>query len=101
MTSAHHAANGPSHATSSTSPSAVPRVVSTRRQKRDESAVLRPSGSSRVPSARPSSFFSQRQVSCAVGPRPAEAPLLVARVERVAAEAEGEHLERMHAGDSQ
>ena len=33
MTSAHHAANGPSHSTSSTSPSAVPRVVSTRRQK--------------------------------------------------------------------
>ena len=32
MTSAHHAANGPSHRTSSTSPSAVPRVVSTRRQ---------------------------------------------------------------------
>ena len=33
MTSAHHAANGPSQRTSSTSPSAVPRVVSTRRQK--------------------------------------------------------------------
>ncbi len=33
MTSAHHAANGPSHSTSSTSPSAVPRVVSTSRQK--------------------------------------------------------------------
>src|SRR6478609_10544703 len=50
MTNAHHAANGPSHSTSSTSPSAVPRVVSTKRQNSEESALLSDAGSSRVPS---------------------------------------------------
>ena len=40
MTSAHHAANGPSHRTSSTSPRAVPRVMSTSRQKSVLSAAL-------------------------------------------------------------
>ena len=40
MTSAHHAANGPSHFTSSTSPSAVPCVVSTKRQNSALSAAF-------------------------------------------------------------
>ncbi len=70
MTSAHHAANGPSQRTSSTSPSAVPRVVSTRRQNSVLSAPFSGAGRSRDPSASPSSLRSQRQVSCAVGPRP-------------------------------
>ncbi len=95
MTSAHQAAKGPSHRTSSTSPSAVPRVVSTRRQKSALSAPLSDGGSSREPSARPSSLRSQRQVSCAVGPRPGpRRRVLAARVERVAAEPQREHLER-------
>ena len=70
ITSAHHAAKGPSHRISSTSPSAVPRVVSTRRQNSELSAPCSGAGISRKPSARPSILRSQRHVSCAVGPRP-------------------------------
>ncbi len=95
MTSPHQAAKGPSHCTSSTSPRAVPRVVSTSRQKSALSAPC--SGARQLARAVGEPLELAKPQARVVRRRPAPGPevgALAARVEGVAAEADREDLER-------